>query len=137
MSSIVSSPIDGGVRPLWPAVRNGLRHRCPACGAGSLFSSYLKVAPHCDQCGEALHHQRADDGPAYLTILIVCHVVGFLIHPMSSGTDLSPGVVSLILCGLAVPLSLILLPRMKGVMVGIQWAKRMHGFGTVAQPSAS
>ena len=24
MSSIVSSPIDGGVRPLWPAVRNGL-----------------------------------------------------------------------------------------------------------------
>jgi uncharacterized protein (DUF983 family) len=55
---------------------------------------------------------------------------------MSSGTDLSPGVVSLILCGLAVPLCLILLPRMKGVMVGIQWAKRMHGFGTVAQPSA-
>ena len=26
-------------------------------------------------------------------------------------------------------LSLFLLPRMKGVMVGFQWAKRMHGFG--------
>jgi uncharacterized protein (DUF983 family) len=28
-----------------------------------------------------------------------------------------------------VALSLFLLPRLKGMMVGIQWAKRMHGFG--------
>ena len=28
-----------------------------------------------------------------------------------------------------VALSLFLLPRLKGVLVGIQWAKRMHGFG--------
>jgi uncharacterized protein (DUF983 family) len=29
-----------------------------------------------------------------------------------------------------VALSLYLLPRLKGVMVAIQWARRMHGFGT-------
>ncbi|WP_457645851.1 DUF983 domain-containing protein, partial [Profundibacter sp.] len=28
-----------------------------------------------------------------------------------------------------VALSLYLLPRLKGVIVAIQWAKRMHGFG--------
>ena len=28
-----------------------------------------------------------------------------------------------------VALSLFLLPRLKGVMIAIQWAKRMHGFG--------
>jgi uncharacterized protein (DUF983 family) len=28
-----------------------------------------------------------------------------------------------------VALSLFLLPRLKGVIVAIQWAKRMHGFG--------
>jgi uncharacterized protein (DUF983 family) len=28
-----------------------------------------------------------------------------------------------------VALSLFLLPRLKGMIVGIQWAKRMHGFG--------
>jgi uncharacterized protein (DUF983 family) len=117
-------------------VRNGLRHRCPACGAGSLFSSYLKVAAECDRCAEALHHQRADDGPAYLTILIVGHIIGFLLHPITSGTDLSPGLVALILCGLAVPLSLVLLPRTKGLMVAIQWAKRMHGFGNERRRSA-
>ena len=28
-----------------------------------------------------------------------------------------------------VALSLYLLPRLKGVLVAIQWARRMHGFG--------
>jgi uncharacterized protein (DUF983 family) len=28
-----------------------------------------------------------------------------------------------------VALSLYLLPRLKGAFVGLQWAKRMHGFG--------
>ena len=32
-----------------------------------------------------------------------------------------------------VALSLYLLPRLKGVVVGIQWAKRMHGFAARRQ----
>jgi uncharacterized protein (DUF983 family) len=35
-------------------------------------------------------------------------------------------------------LSLVLLPRLKGAMVALQWAKRMHGFSTElpSDPSA-
>jgi uncharacterized protein (DUF983 family) len=33
-----------------------------------------------------------------------------------------------------VGLSLWLLPRLKGVMVAIQWARRMHGFGQQVSP---
>ena len=40
-----------------------------------MLRGYLKVRESCPVCGEALHHQRADDGPAYITILIVGHVV--------------------------------------------------------------
>jgi uncharacterized protein (DUF983 family) len=29
----------------------------------------------------------------------------------------------------AIVLALFLLPRMKGLIIGVQWAKRMHGFG--------
>ena len=36
-----------------------------------------------------------------------------------------------------VALSLWLLPRFKGVFVGLQWAKRMHGFGGQADVAAS
>ncbi|RMD93032.1 MAG: DUF983 domain-containing protein, partial [Alphaproteobacteria bacterium] len=34
-------------------------------------------------------------------------------------------------------LALAMLPRLKGMLVGIQWAKRMHGFGLEGQPAAA
>ena len=40
-----------------------------------MFRAFLKVADRCDACGEELHHQRADDFPAYLVIVIVGHLV--------------------------------------------------------------
>src|SRR6188508_1861289 len=59
----------------WQAIMYGLRGRCPHCGAGRMFRAFLKVADHCPACGEALHHHRADDAPAYFVILIVGHIV--------------------------------------------------------------
>ncbi len=61
-------------RPLKPAMLRGALGRCPSCGQGRLFQGYLSVSPACPHCGEELHHQRADDGPAYLTILLVSHL---------------------------------------------------------------
>ena len=40
-----------------------------------MFRAFLKVADHCPACGEALHHHRADDAPAYFVILIVGHII--------------------------------------------------------------
>ncbi|MEN9411472.1 MAG: hypothetical protein RL216_3446 [Pseudomonadota bacterium] len=116
-------------RPLGPAMRRGWRRRCPSCGAGPMLRGYLKVRESCPVCGEALHHQRADDGPAYLTILIVGHLMAPVIlwafttwrpDPLTLATIFSVGTVAL---------SLYLLPRLKGALVAVQWAKRMHGFG--------
>lgn len=115
------------------AVRRGLMLRCPACGEGKLFGRYLKVNHSCPACGEELHHQRADDGPAYLTILIVVHVIGISLHSMVGHYQDDPLQLALILCTAATVLSLALLPRMKGLMVAIQWAKEMHGFGEQAR----
>ena len=126
---------EGTDRPLGDAVRNGLRCRCPACGAGRLFASYLKVAPECSACAEPLHHQRADDGPAYVTLLIVCHVVGFALMPMAQA-GLQPWLVAAVLCAFAVPLCLAMLPPIKGFFVAVQWSKRMHGFGDRATAPA-
>ncbi|MCB2135207.1 MAG: DUF983 domain-containing protein [Rhodobacteraceae bacterium] len=116
-------------RPLRPAMLRGWRRRCPSCGQGALLSSYLKVRDHCPHCGEELFHHRADDGPAYLTILIVGHLMAPLI--MWAFIALRPD--PLLLAGSfsagCIALSLFLLPRLKGVIVSVQWAKRMHGFG--------
>ena len=57
------------------AMRRGFAQRCPKCGKGTLFWKYLKVTDECPSCGEALHHHRADDAPAYFTIVVVGHFI--------------------------------------------------------------
>ena len=116
-------------RPLRPALLKGWRCRCPQCGTGPLMRGYLSVRNSCAVCGEDLSHQRADDGPAYATILVVGHLMAPIL--LWSFVRFRPG--PLILATVAtigcVGLSLFLLPRMKGMFVAVQWARRMHGFG--------
>jgi len=115
-------------RPTKPAIMRGLQCKCPNCGEGDLFVRYLKVADTCPVCGEELFHHRADDGPAYLTILVVGHILAVAIHFLWVQFRPEPIVLASTLTVGAVALSLFLLPRMKGMIVAIQWARRMHGF---------
>lgn len=116
-------------RPMRQAMLRGWRRKCPNCGAGPLFEGYLKVRDTCPSCQEELHHQRADDGPAYLTILIVGHILAPVILVAYTHYRPDPLIMAVLLSIGCVALSLYLLPRLKGALVGIQWAKRMHGFG--------
>lgn len=118
----------GEERPLKPALWQGWQRRCPQCGTGPMMKSYLKVRDNCPVCGEELYHQRADDGPAYLTILVVGHLLVPFFHYGFKWFRPDPMVLFSVLAIIAVALSLYLLPRFKGLLVGLQWAKRMHGF---------
>jgi uncharacterized protein (DUF983 family) len=111
------------------SVLRGLRRKCPSCGEGHMFVGYLKVADQCPVCREELSHHRADDGPAYLTILIVGHLMGILMHVIFINFRPEPLVMATGFTVGCVALSLYLLPRFKGFIVAMQWAKRMHGFG--------
>ena len=95
-----------------------------------MMSGYLKVRDNCPVCEEELHHHRADDGPAYLTILIVGHILAPLILFVYTAFRPDPLIMAVGFSIGCVALSLYLLPRLKGLMVGLQWAKRMHGFGS-------
>lgn len=96
------------------------------------MKGYLKVRDDCAVCGQELHHHRADDGPAYLTILLVGHIMAPTLFIVYSTYRPEPAVTATVFSIACVGLSLWLLPRLKGLMVGFQWAKRMHGFA--AQP---
>ena len=119
---------DQNERELTPALLKGLRQRCPKCGDGHLLHSYLKVVDQCSECGEDYTHQRADDGPAYLTILVVGHVVIFFLTTMWEYMRPSPLFLAVSMCAVATVVALLVLPRFKGMIVAWQWAKRMHGF---------
>lgn len=116
-------------RPLGRAIRRGLLGRCPACGDGRLFRAFLKPVDSCAVCGEDMHHHRSDDLPPYIVITIVGHLVlgGYmmtdLILPFNTWTHLAIWVPVTIVGAIA------LMQPVKGGVIGLQWALRMHGFG--------
>ncbi|HEV7691082.1 MAG TPA: DUF983 domain-containing protein [Hyphomonadaceae bacterium] len=129
-SSEVISPETSGIEPnhaepkrdVWLSVKRGLRLTCPSCGRGRLFAGYLRQAEGCPYCGLRTGDIRADDGPAWATILLVGHLVSPVFFVFAS-RDVSwlPLVAVLTL---VVGMSLLLLPRMKGLFVGFIWASR-------------
>jgi uncharacterized protein (DUF983 family) len=119
---------DAQERPLKPALLRGWQRVCPQCGSGPIFDGYLTVREACPVCSQEFHHHRADDGPAYVTILIAGHLIGPLMLATFEIFRPDPIVLSLVFILLFVALALFLLPRIKGAFINLQWAKRMHGF---------
>lgn len=115
-------------RDVWQAMARGFRCRCPNCGEGRIFRAFLKVADECPACGEVLSHHRADDLPAYLVIVVVGHIVVPI--ALWIETNYAPSVPLQLALYLPATLvsSLLLLQPIKGAVVGLQWAFRMHGF---------
>ena len=115
-------------RDVWTAFKRGLRGRCPRCGEGKLFRAFLKVDDHCPVCGLDYTPHRADDLPAYLVIVIVGHIVVPIVLMIETNYSPSVALQLAIYLPLTLLLSLLLLQPVKGAVVGIQWALRMHGF---------
>ena len=115
-------------RDVWTALKRGLRGRCPRCGQGKLFRAFLKVDDHCSVCAQDFTPHRADDLPAYLVIVIVGHIV--VPAALWIETNYAPAVWLQLTVYLSFTLvaSLALLQPVKGAVVGLQWALRMHGF---------
>lgn len=115
-------------RPLWQSLGRGWRGKCPNCGSGPLLKGYLKLNSSCPVCREDLSPARADDGPAYLTILVVGHLMAPLLHMAFVKWRPDPLTLFTIFAVGCVGLSLYLLPRFKGAIVGYQWARQLNGF---------
>jgi uncharacterized protein (DUF983 family) len=109
-------------------MRRGFLGRCPHCGEGPLFRAFLKVADRCANCGEAMHHQRADDFPAYIVIVIVGHIVVPLVLLVETAYAPPYWFSATLWPSLTAVLALALLQPVKGAVVGLQWALGMHGF---------
>jgi uncharacterized protein (DUF983 family) len=115
-------------RNVWLSMKRGFRGRCPRCGEGKMFRAFLKVDTNCSVCGQDFTAHRADDLPAYLVIVIVGHVLVPVMLMIE--TNYSPPVALQLSIYLPITLiaSLVLLQPVKGTVVGLQWALRMHGF---------
>lgn len=108
--------------PWFPALLRGLYGNCPACGVGRLFTGYAKLRPVCGHCDMALAPHRVDDAPAYFTIFIVGHIVVPLMLVVERLYSPADWVHMALWMPLTLVLALLILPRAKGALVGLQWA---------------
>lgn len=102
-------------------VRRGLRLRCPQCGEGHLFSSFLKVKG-CEVCGTDNTIYPSDDAPPYLTLFLVGHLVVPFMFWMDKAWAPAMWVMLAIWMPLLALIALVTLPYMKGAVVGFAWA---------------
>ena len=133
------SLVTGNVPPrpdLWTAIQRGLTQRCPICGEGKLFRSYLKLSDRCSRCEARLSDLRADDGPAWATILIVGHLIVpfFIVTVRSHAPD---WVYYAVLFPLTIALTLALLPRCKGAFVALLYSFDVQTGAPAAPPQPS
>lgn len=109
-------------KKMLPALWRGMRHRCPECGQGRLFRRYLKVQEICEHCGHENGRYPADDAPPYFTILIVGHLViaPMLLFPFI--WQAPAWLVLLVTLPTLLVLTLVILPIVKGAVIGGHWA---------------
>jgi len=116
-------------RLLGRSIKRGMLNTCPACGSGKLFKSFLKPVDNCAACGEAMYHHRSDDLPPYLAIVVIGHLIigGYM------ATDLVWPMPLWLTFAIWTPITLIatllIIQPIKGGVIGLQWALKMHGFG--------
>ena len=116
--------------PQLSPISTGLAGRCPRCGQGKLFSSFLKVADRCPVCGLDLSKADSADGPAFFIMLLV----PALIIPLAMWVEFSyvpPLWLHAVLwTPLIIGLSIALLRPLKGVMVALQFKHQASDSGT-------
>ncbi len=119
---------DQPPRQVKQALLFGLRCKCPACGEASLFAQFLKPAQQCAYCGQNFTGHQADDFPAYIVILLLGHILIPVMIEVNHALSVPLLWQAIIWPIFALVLALAMIQPVKGAVIGLQWAKRMHGF---------
>jgi len=104
----------------------GLLGRCPRCGEGPLFKSYLKVAERCSACDLDFSDEDSGDGPA----VFVMSIVGFIVVPAALVLEVTvtpPMWLHMVLwLPIATLITLALLPPFKATLFALQYKHNAH-----------
>ncbi|MEQ8442515.1 MAG: DUF983 domain-containing protein [Alphaproteobacteria bacterium] len=116
------------------AWQTGFRGRCPRCGDGKLYSGFLKVGAKCGFCGLDFSFENAGDGAVPFLILLI----GGIGVGLGAWVMLAFGTAVWVPIAIAVPvcilLTLVLLPKVKGLLIALQYLNSAGDTGTEAIP---
>jgi uncharacterized protein (DUF983 family) len=103
-------------------LKRGLCSRCPYCGQGKIFQSYLQVFPFCLSCHKALKSFPSDDAPPYIALFLVAAIVVPLLFAFDQTWTWESWQVVLASSLFSLFLMFIILPPIKGAVIGLLWA---------------
>ncbi len=103
------------------ALSHGFFRRCPCCGKGKMFEGYLTPKVECSACHLDYTPLKADDGPAYITMGLVCMILVPLFFLYQALYE-PPFLLAL---GVSLPLTVLvilgILPLIKGAFMAAVW----------------
>lgn len=100
--------------------------KCPVCGKGKLFRSWLKIADACSVCGANFKAAEAGDGPVVFVILIAGFLAcAGLLTTFFMFPDWPIATHLLIWPAFAIIVSLLLMQPLKALMVASQLRHRV------------
>lgn len=102
-------------------IKAGLRCRCPNCGHGKVFSTYLGFAESCEVCNADFQKADSGDGPAFFVMFLVGIVITPPVLLVQVVFD-PPYWVHLLIWGpVVLGLSIWLLRPFKSLLFALQW----------------
>ena len=129
-----SSSVNALPATYWQAAKRGMLCKCPRCGEGKLFRKWLKSVDSCAACGQDWSYHRADDFPAYISMLVTGHLLAPLMIALSVDYDLSPLTILALIVPLSIVMMLAILQPAKGAVIATQWWHGLHGFKSERLP---
>lgn len=112
------------------AVALGLSQKCPRCGQGSLYQSFLKVRTSCDVCSLDLSREDSGDGPAAFLIFGIGGVVLFLALVVELAAQPPYWVHFSIWLPMVLVLFWLLAPRAKAIFIALQYQNKSSDSGS-------
>ena len=109
--------------------KTGFKSRCPRCGQGRLYSSYLKVGECCESCALNYGFENAGDGAVPFLILIIGAVGVSLGMWVLLVLETPVWVAIAVALPVIMLLTVVLLPKVKGLLIALQYVHKAGDAG--------
>ena len=118
--------MDENFYPELSPMKTGAMGKCPRCGRGKLFESYLKIADKCQNCGLSFDFADAGDGAVWFVSLFACIVGAGAIFATEAIWQPAYWVHAIVGLVLIIIVPLLLLQPVKGWLIAQQWKHNAH-----------
>jgi len=113
---------DGTEKSVGLSVWRGIKCKCPRCGQAWLFHHYIEQVDRCPACGEPLAYYKVGLFLPLIVVTVMVFIAGFVMLEMELSGHGNPLVYLYVLVPLSAIVPLLLLPSMKGGLIGLMWA---------------